>query len=94
MKAELRKKLDDLKGKIEKLVSTNQAAQKELKALKAENQKLQAALTKSKTELETERNKTLTDTTMANSKDKAKMIEQINQYIKLIDTSVAQIKGK
>lgn len=94
MKAELRKKLDDLKGKIEKLVSTNQAAQKELKALKAENQKLQAALTKTKTELETERNKTLTDTTMARSKDKAKMIEQINQYIKLIDTSVAQIKGK
>lgn len=94
MKAELRKKLDDLKGKIEKLVSTNQAAQKELKALKAENQKLQTALTKTKTELETERNKTLTDTAMANSKDKAKMIEQINQYIKLIDTSVAQIKGK
>ena|GEM_PF-2851058 len=94
MKAELRKKLDDLKGKIEKLVSTNQAAQKELKALKAENQKLQAALTKTKTELETEQNKTLTEATIANSKDKAKMIEQINQYIKLIDTSVAQIKGK
>jgi len=94
VKAELRKKLDDLKGKIEKLVSTNQAAQKELKALKAENQKLQAALTKTKTELETEQNKTLTEATIANSKDKAKMIEQINQYIKLIDTSVAQIKGK
>lgn len=94
MNAELQKKLDDLKGKVEKLVSTNAAAQKELKALKAENQKLQNALAKNKSELETERNKSLTQSTLANTKDKAKMIKQINQYIKLIDTSVAQIKGK
>ena len=94
MKAELRKKLDSLKGKVEKLVSANHTAHKEVKALKAENQKLQAALNQSKTELETAKNKSLTEATMANSKDKAKMIKQINQYIKLIDTSVAQIKGK
>ncbi len=94
MKAELQKKLDSLKGKVEKLVSAQQATQKELKALKAENQKLQTALTKSITELETEKNKVLTEATLATSKDKAKMIKQINQYIKLIDTSVAQIKGK
>jgi uncharacterized membrane protein YqiK len=91
---ELRKKLDGLKSKVEKLVSTSLAAQKELKALKAENLKLQATLTKSKSELEAEKNKSLTEATMANSEDKAKMIKQINQYIKLIDTSVAQIKGK
>jgi hypothetical protein len=91
---ELRKKLDGLKSKVEKLVSTNLAAQKELKTLKTENQKLQAALTASKANLETAQNKSLTAATMATSKDKAKMIKQINQYIKLIDTSVAQIKGK
>ena len=94
MKAELRKKLDGLKSKVEKLVSANHNAQKELKASKIENQKLQASLTKSKNELEAEKNKTLTETVMANSKDKVQMIKQLNQYIKLIDTSVAQIKEK
>lgn len=94
MKAELRKKLDSLKGKIEKMVSAHQAAQKEVKALKAENQKLQTALTKSKNELEAAKNKALTEATVANSKDKAKMIRQLNKYIKLVDTSIAQAKEK
>jgi chromosome segregation ATPase len=94
VKVELQKKLDSLKGKVEKIVSAHQAAQKEIKTLQAENKKLQTALTKSKADLETAQNKSLTASTMANSKDKAKMIKQINQYIKLIDTSVAQIKGK
>lgn len=94
MKAELQKKLDTLKTKVEKLVSAQLTAQKELKSLKTENQKLQAALDKNKQELEAERNKSLAANTLASNKDKAKMIRQINQYIKLIDTSMAQIKEK
>jgi len=83
-----------LKSKVENMVAENTAAKKELNALKTENQKLQEALSKSNAALEAEKTRVLTQSAMANSKDKAKMIKQINQYIKLIDTSVAQIKGK
>lgn len=94
MKAELRHKLDSLRGKIDLLMARHTAAQKELKTLKVENEQLQAALAKTNTELEATRNKALAASALANSRDKAKMIKQINQYIKLIDTSVAQMKGK
>ncbi len=94
MKAALQDELNKLKTKVENLVNAHQSAQKEIKTLRADKKKLESALAKSMNALEAEKNKALTASTVANSKDKAKMIRQINQYIKLIDTSIAQAKEK
>ena len=89
----LRNTLDDLKAKVENLVSRNRAFEKELKQIKSEKVKLEAALENSKNQLEHERNQEVSEGINASTKDTAKLANQIDKYIKLIDTSIAQIKS-
>ena len=100
MNALLRNALDSLKSKVEVLVSDNGALKKEVKQLQSEKNKLEKELAKASKALESEKNKNLAtgiaqgDSSAKASEEKKKLVKQIDKYIKLIDTSVAQIKSK
>lgn len=92
MNALLRSTLNNLKTKVEKLVLDNRALKNEAKQLSADKAKLEAALKKAQAALESEKNKKVSEAISAT--DKKKLVKQIDKYIKLIDTSMAQIKSK
>ncbi len=94
MNALLRNALDNLKTKVELLAKDNHALKKDLKQLQAEKTKLETALKKAQADLETHKNIALSEGISDSKKDNTKLINQLDKYIKLIDTSMAQIKSK
>ncbi len=85
--------LEALRVKVANLVATKQTLEKELKVLQLEKQKLETALQNALSELESEKNKQVAQELGSKKIENAELIKQIDKYIKLIDTSIAQVKS-